>query len=242
MALARSCERPAQDGADALARMIRLPALDRKLGVAVLHSPAPDRVHSPTFVPQTMKFRMHENSLFAILLRSPWWVSIAIAAAIAAVAAFLVPPTFAVAAAAPFLLIGSVAVWRQLRAPSAARIERTLGAVRAMSWSDFADALEDAFRRDGYAVSRLDGAAADFEMTKAGRTSLVGCKRWKAARTGIEPLRDLDAARRAREAHECIYVATGEFTDGARTFATDRNIRVLHGAELAKLLPRIGRG
>jgi restriction system protein len=189
-----------------------------------------------------MKFRMHEKSLFAILLRSPWWISIAIAGGIAAVAAFLVPPAFAVAASAPFLLIGCIAGWRQLRAPSAARIERTLEAVRAMSWSDFADVLEGAFRRDGYAVSRIDGATADFEITKAGRTSLVGCKRWKAARTGVEPLRDLEAARRAREAHECIYVATGEFTEGARTFATDRNMRIMHGAELAKLLPHVGRG
>lgn len=188
-----------------------------------------------------MKFRMHENSLFAILLRSPWWISIAIAGGIAAVVALLVPATLAVAAALPFLVIGTIAAWRQLRAPSAARLERTLEAVRAMSWGDFAGALEDAFRRDGYAVSRLQGAAADFEMTKSGRTSLVGCKRWKAARTGVEPLRDLDAARRERDAHECIYVATGEFTDGARTFATDRNIRILHVAELAKLLPRIGR-
>jgi restriction system protein len=242
MALARSCKRTAQDGADALARMIRLSALHRKLGVAVLHSPARDRVHSLTFASQTMKFRMHENSLFAILLRSPWWISIAIAGGIAAVAAFLVPVTFAAAAAAPFLVIGGIAGWRQLRAPSATRIEQTVAVVRAMSWSDFADALEGAFRRDGYAVSRLDGATADFEITKAGRTSLVGCKRWKAARTGVEPLRDLDAARRARELHDCIYVATGEFTDGARTFATDRNIRVLHGAELAKLLPRVGHG
>ena len=56
-----------------------------------------------------MKFRMHENSLFAILLRSPWWISIAIAGGIAAVVALLVPATLAVAAALPFLVIGSIA-------------------------------------------------------------------------------------------------------------------------------------
>jgi len=188
-----------------------------------------------------MKFRMHENSLFAILLRSPWWISIAIAAGITTLAAIFVPPAYAVIASLPFLVIGGIAGWGQLRAPSAARLERTLEAVRAMSWNDFSGALEEAFRRDGYAVSRVAGAAADFEMTKAGRTALVSCKRWKAARTGVEPLRDLDAARRAREAHECIYVATGEFTDGARTFANEKKIRVLHVAELAKLLPRAGR-
>ena len=29
-----------------------------------------------------MKFRMAKNSLFAVLLRSPWWISAAIAAAL----------------------------------------------------------------------------------------------------------------------------------------------------------------
>ena len=70
---------------------------------------------------------------------------------------------------------------------------------------------------------------------------MVACKRWKAARTGVDPLRDLYDAKRVREAHECIYVATGEITDGARAFALESNIRVIHGAELAKLLPRVRR-
>ena len=209
----------------------------RRRPAAVLHSNVPKRRYAGS----VMKFRMHENSLFAILLRSPWWISIAITAGIAVVAGLFVPPVYAVVAGLPFLVIGGIAAWRQLRAPSAARIERTLEAVRAMSWGDFSGALQDAFRRDGYTVSRLDGAAADFVMTKAGRTSLVGCKRWKAARTGIEPLRELDAARRAGDAHECIYVATGEFTDNARAFASEKKIRVVQAAELAKLLPRIGR-
>ena len=64
------------------------------------------------------------------------------------------------------------------------------------------------------------------------------CKRWKATRTGIEPLRELEEACRAREAHGCIYVAAGEVTEGARAFAAQKSIRLVQGAELAKLLPR----
>jgi len=191
-----------------------------------------------------MKFQMAKDSLFAILLRSPWWISIAIAAGIVALVRLVLPAVpvgYAVFAALPFLVIGAVAGWRQLRQPSAARVSDTLEALRAMSWGDFSSALEDAFRRDGYAVSRLAGAAADFELTKAGRTSLVACKRWKAGRTGVEPLRELHEAKRAREANECLYVATGEITDGARKFATEKNVRIVHGAELVKLLPRLGR-
>jgi restriction system protein len=189
-----------------------------------------------------MKFKASENSLFAILLRSPWWISIALGAGIVGTGRLMVSEAFAIYAffaALPFIVIGCVAGWRQLRAPSASRVADTLEAVRAMSWEDFSSALADALRDDGYTVSRLTGAAADFELAKAGRISLVACKRWKAARTGIDPLRDLVEARRAREAHECIYVATGEITDGALAFAGKMNIRLIHGAELAKLLPRV---
>jgi restriction system protein len=191
-----------------------------------------------------MKLELAKNSLFAVLLRSPWWISIGIAAAITALAKAILPAiplAYAVFAGLPFLVIGVIAGWRQLRAPSATRVADTLEAVRAMSWADFSSALEDAFRKDGYSVNRVDGAAADFEMTKAGRTSLVACKRWKVARTGVEPLRDLHAAKDAREANECIYVATGEITDGARKFALEKRIRLMDGMELAKLLPRAGR-
>lgn len=188
-----------------------------------------------------MKLRMHENSLFAILLRSQWWISVAIGIGLTIVGTFFVPKGYAAFVGLPFLVIGAIAGWRQLRTPSAARIERTIEAVRAMSWGDFSRALEEGFQRDGYRVSRVDGAGADFQITKGGRTSVVGCKRWKAARLGVEPLRDLYAARREHDAHDCICVATGELSEPARAFATDHNIRVMHGAEIARLLPRAGR-
>jgi len=106
---------------------------------------------------------------------------------IAVVAHLLLPEKYAIAGAlggTPFIVIGAIAAWRQLRAPSTARVTSTLEAVGAMSWRDFSNALEDAFRRDGYAVTRLPGGQADLELDKAGRTSLVSCKRWKAASTG----------------------------------------------------------
>jgi len=87
-------------------------------------------------------------------------------------------------------------------------------------------------------VGRLNVAGADLELTKAARVSLVGGKRWKVARAGIEPLKELDAARQSREAHECIYVTAGEITDNASAFAAGKNIRLMQGAELAKFLPQ----
>jgi restriction system protein len=183
-----------------------------------------------------MKFAMPRNSLFAILLRSPWWTSLLVAVGAVAGLRLVLPDIYAFFSALPFIVIAAYAALQQLRAPSAAKLAQSLEALRAKPWEEFAGAVESAFRHDGYAVSRLDGREADFELTKSGRVSLVSCKRWKVARTGIEPLRGLHAARLRREAHECIYVAAGDVTEGAIAFSTQNGIRLLRGAELAKLL------
>jgi restriction system protein len=182
---------------------------------------------------------MAEKSLFAILLRSPWWVSLAVVAGIVVVARLALPEKYLVGgllAAIPFLGIGLVTAWRQLRAPSAARVASDLEGIEAMSWREFSVALEDAFRRDGHVTRRIEGGAADFEMTKAGRVSLVSCKRWKAASTGVESLRELDSLTKARDVHEGIYVVIGGVTDNARRYAAGAKVRILEGVELAQQL------
>ena len=182
-----------------------------------------------------MKWEMNKNSLFAVLLRSPWWVSALAAIGLVVGLRLLIPTSYAVFAALPFGVIAAYVGWQQLRAPSAGRIAATLERLRAMSWEDFSAAVEEAYRREGYTVSRL-AAHADFELVQGSRSTLVACKRWKATRTGIEPLRELEAARGAHEAHKCVYFAVGEVTEQARGFAKEKNIRLVEGAELAKLL------
>lgn len=183
--------------------------------------------------------KMHENSLFALLLRAPWWVSFAAAGGAFALTRLILPADYApyaIFTALPFLVIGCVAGWRQLRAPSAERVAASLDALRAMSWESFSGALEAAYRSQGYAVAPASVRGADLELSKAGRMSLISCKRWKVARAGIEPLRELDAARRKRQASEGVYVAAGDVTDNALAFAAEKGIRVLRGPELAALL------
>ena len=185
-----------------------------------------------------MQFKMSENSLFAILSRSSWWISYAIAIAVGLVARFVVPPQFSVAVfavAIPFLITGAIAAKKQWKIPSSARVESTVEAVTAMSWRDFSALVEQAYQRDGFVVTRATGAA-DFTLVKAGRTSLLSCKRWKAANHGLEPLRELKTAQREQEAREAIYVFVGAMSDNARQFATDNKITLMQGTELAQLL------
>lgn len=185
-----------------------------------------------------MKFRMAENSVFAILLRSPWWISLLVAALIALGVRLALPPDlvpFGLMGAFPFLVIAVLAARRQWRTPSAARVQQTVEAVGAMGWREFSAALEQAWRDEGYEVTRRDGGA-DFVLTKAGVATLASCKRWKAASLGVETLRELQAAMARAQAREGLCIALGEVTPQAAAFAGEHGIRVLQVAELAQLL------
>lgn len=182
-----------------------------------------------------MKLQMHRNSLFAILMRSPWWASVLVAGALFAGLRLLIPPLYAAFFALPFAVIGTVVLGRQLRQPSAASVEKKLEAARELDWKAFSARLEQGFRAEGYEVSRLQGEDADFLLEKSGSRLLVACKRWKAARTGVEPLRQMKAAARARQA-DCIYVVAGDVSPPAQAFAAENAIRIFSGTELAKRL------
>ena len=182
-----------------------------------------------------MEFKLHRNSLFAILGRSHWGYSVLLAAGVFGVTRLFMPLGMAAFAALPFGVIALYVAWKRLRAPSAGRIAKTLKRLAEMPREGFIAALEAGWRREGYEVSRPGGAPFDLELRREGKVSLVVCRRWKAERTGVEPLRELHAAGRAREAHELVYVAGGEVTAQARAFAAENKVRVLDGAELTRL-------
>jgi restriction system protein len=186
-----------------------------------------------------MKLKMSENSLFAILLRKPWWISILIAVAVGLAAGSLLPRDFAIYGATsgfPFLVIGVIAAVRQWGSLSSADIGKTIERAVAMPSGEFAKAVAAAYRKQGYDVVPHTGPGAEFDITKANRTSVVACKRWKAATTGIEPLRELHAAMLACEGREAIYLTTGQVSDAARRFAQEKQIRIVQSTELAQLL------
>ena len=182
-----------------------------------------------------MKLQLPHNSLFSILARQPWWVSALIALGVFGGLRLLIPEEMALFSAIPFAGISIYALIQQLRRPGAKRIAKTLERARGLSGEGFVSALETGFRREGYDVTRMDGAA-ELVLRREGLTTLVACKRWKAMRAGIEPLREFDAATREHGPVGRMYVAAGEVTDSARKFATERNIRLVQEEELARLL------
>lgn len=188
-----------------------------------------------------MKFKMAENSLFAILLRSRWWISFAVGAAWALLGAALVPQPYKIVAilgSLPFWALGFIAFVRQYDKPTPAQQQALLEMAAQENWSDFANHLERAWKEEGYEVARSQAPAADFVLTRNGKTTLVQAKRWKAGTHGIEPLRALHQAMTAQSADECAYVCIAPLQDTAQRFADAQRIAILQGLTLATLLQK----
>jgi restriction system protein len=184
--------------------------------------------------------KMAPNSLFAVLLRNPWWISFLIAGAISAICAALLPKDLVLLGAMgtlPFLVIGCVALKRQWNAPSAAKVEAELARVGGLSWRDFSAELVAKFEKQGFVVERLNGATAkkettggggaDFRLSKQGQNTVVAAKRYKAATHGVEALQALVAQKSALGADRAIYVCLGRMSEQAEKFAKEHGVQHL---------------
>ena len=185
-----------------------------------------------------MKFKMAPNSVFAILLRKPWWISLLVASVWVLLAAALLPQDLRVVGSLgsiPFFVISGVAMVRQWNAPSAREVEAITQAVAAMGWADLSRALTQAYAAQGHAVSAIEGGA-DLRLEQGGRTRLVAARRWKAARHGEESVQALIDALRREDASEGHYIVLGELSVNAQRLVRLHGLVLVQGPELAQLL------
>jgi restriction system protein len=186
-----------------------------------------------------MKFKISEKSLFATLLRSPWWVSLLVMLLIALIAGALLPEAYkalGTLSAFPFLVIAIMAAWRQRNLMSKDQISELIDQARSMGWRDFSAAVESSFQKQGFKVTRLHEGAADFQMEKHGQITLVSAKRWKAASFGAEQLRELLLACKNEQASSCQCMCLGIFSPAARDLARQNATQLLGPADIAQLI------
>lgn len=67
-------------------------------------------------------------------------------------------------------------------------------------------------------------------------------RRWKSARTGVESLRALQAAREASEAEQALYIALAPLSEQAQPYAAAQKMEVWHAEELALALRDVPMG
>lgn len=177
---------------------------------------------------------MARESLFHILSRQPWWLTLLLAVLIFGVMQFVFPP-IAPFVALPFAALAVYLAFRQLRAGPSANVEERLAALRAMPWENFSLVVGEAYRRQGYSVESSNSAAFDFQLAKKGQITLVQCRRWKVNQVGDAPVRELVNAMEKQDAFNCVCITAGAFSANARDFARGRPITLLNGAALVEL-------
>lgn len=113
-------------------------------------------------------------------------------------------------------------------------------ALEGMSWSEFEQLVGEAFRLQGYQVSEKGGARPDggFDLVlrRSGEKFLVQCKQWRAYRVGVDVVRELFGVMAATGATGGFVVTSGRFTEEATRFADGRNVTLVDGRALNKLI------
>jgi restriction system protein len=133
----------------------------------------------------------------------------------------------------PFAIIGIMAAWRQRDKPSPESISQALSTLEKMSWKEFSSLMAQAFALQGFSVVRLDSTSADLQLEKFGKTTLVSCKRWKAATLGVEVLKDLKALQTSQDATYAACISLSLPTGVALNFAKDNAIQLICQDDLA---------
>ena len=109
-----------------------------------------------------------------------------------------------------------------------------------MSWREFEMLVGEGFRLQGYQVAENfepgpdDGI--DLTLRKNGEKYLVQCKQWRALKVGVPVVRELYGVMAAKGAAGGFVVTSGRFTPEAEAFASSRNLRLLDGPQLHRLL------
>jgi restriction system protein len=181
---------------------------------------------------------MAKDTLFHILLRQPWWVTVLVAFAIFWIAHAIHPP-IAPFVSLPFAALAiyiAVVQWRRGGPLDAAD---TLAKLRTMPWETFSALVTDAYRKQGYRVSPANARGYDFKLEKHGRVTLLQCRRWKVNQVGAGPVRELAQAVDQTEASRGICLAAGEFSAPARSAAASEPVTLVSGSELVALLGKI---
>jgi restriction system protein len=141
-------------------------------------------------------------------------------------------------------LIGAVvSAWRR-------RVRRALvenvtaspasSALEGMTWQEFELLVGEGFRLRGYSVLESGGGGADggvdLVLRKGGEKFLVQCKQWHAFKVGVQVVRELYGVMAAKGAAGGFVVTSGQFTHDAKDFAKGRNVTLVDGPMLHKML------
>lgn len=116
-------------------------------------------------------------------------------------------------------------------------------ALADISWQQFEVLIGEHFRREGYQVKETSPGAdggVDLVLRKDGEKYLVQCKRWKAFKVGVKPVRELLGVMASSGAAGGYVISSGQFTRDALKFAEENNVKLLGSDVLKRILESKG--
>jgi len=115
--------------------------------------------------------------------------------------------------------------------------------LNGISWQEFEELVGEFFRRKGYAVTETGGSGpdggVDLVLLNGDEKTLVQCKQWRSYRVGVKIVRELYGVMAAEGAAAGYVVTSGQFTADAIRFANGREIELIDGENLNRLIREI---
>src|SRR5688572_28596325 len=184
--------------------------------------------------------RMAQETLFRILSRQPWWITLLVALGLFWITYSIFPP-IAPFVALPFVLLAGYIAVVQWRKGSPSDVDKHLETLRGMSWEQFSALVVQAYQERGYTVLPSEGRGYDFKLTKDSQTILLQCRRWKVNQVGAVPVRELAEAVANSDAYKGICLSAGEFSQPALKLTVDEPVSLVSGADLIELVGEPGK-
>jgi len=200
-----------------------------------------------------------DESILNLLVRLPWWVSIAAAFASYIVLEWLFPiikvdhffmkgvmnAFHSLAPVVAFILLMTACLSAISRKKKKALFHRQkdIKTVNALNWRQFESLVGEAFRQRGYSVldNPSDGpdGGVDLRVCKNGKHYYVQCKHWNERNVGVKVIREMVGALSASNADGAFVVTNGDFTQEAIEAASEQPIRLVNGRQLMAMMGKI---
>ena len=203
--------------------------------------------------------RRSKQNILEVLMESPWWLSVAVAAFAYGGLRFVVPEllvgrplTAALGVAARehawifgalLLLPAPIAAFRQYRRKKLFDAQANIESIRALTWQQFEKLVAEVFHRMGYSVVESGGASPDGGIDLVARSKdekvIVQCKHWRSQSVGVSVVREHYGVMMHVGATRGAIVVTGSFTPDAVAFAAGKPIQLIDGSKLETLVLNI---
>ncbi len=141
-----------------------------------------------------------------------------------------------------FCLVGAaISAYRRRQRKTLLANAQAGDSLDGISWQEFELLVGEAFRLQGYSVTETGGdgrpdGGVDLVLRKGGEKYFVQCKQWKAFTVGVRVVRELYGVMAAHGAAGGFVVTSGSFTNDADAFAAGRNVTLVDGDGLRRMI------